>query len=131
MSGEARRRWISEQAVLEEMERLNDESSRLVQEFGNLAPQAAEAEAIHKAARAKRVLLAKARDGVRSIGEAEYTAEADAEVSALYLDRLILAAKVDALREALRSMRVNQDALRTAAASARDQISGPGWSGSR
>lgn len=129
MPGEARRRWVSEQAVLEEMERLNDASQELVQDFANLAPQAAEAEATHKAMRAKRVLLAKSRDGVKSIAEAEYVAEADDLVAQAYLDRLVLGARVEATREALRSLRVNQDALRTAAASARDQISGPGWSG--
>jgi hypothetical protein len=116
------------------MERLNDESQALVQDFANLAPRAAEAEATHKAMRAKRVLRAKAPldaggEGVRSIGEAEYHAEADPAVAAAYLERLILAANLEATREALRSIRVNQDALRTAAASARDQISGPGWSG--
>lgn len=126
---EARRRWVSEQAVLSEMERLNDQSVALVQEFAHLAPEAAEAEATHKAMRAKRVLRAKAVDGVRSISEAEYVAEADDAVAAAYLERLTTAARLEATREALRSLRTNQDALRTAAASARDQISGPGWSG--
>jgi hypothetical protein len=122
------RRWVSEGAVLAEMERLNDVSESLVQDFARMAPQAAEAEAVHKAMRAKRVLTAKA-NGVKSIAEAEYIAEADDDVAAAYLDRLTRAAELEATREALRSLRTNQDALRTAAASARDSITGPGWRG--
>lgn len=127
---EARRRWVSEQAILTEMERLNDEAVEMVQKFAALAPEAGAAEATHKAMRAKRVLTARA-NGVKSISEAEYIAEADDDVAAAYLERLTLAARVEALREALRTIRTNQDNLRTAAASARDQISGPGWSGKR
>lgn len=122
------RRWTSEAQVLAEMERLNDLSLEKVQDYARQAVTAAEAEATHKALRAKRVLLAKA-NGVRSISEAEFTAEADDEVAQAYLERLTSAAIAESIREALRSIRTNQDGLRTAAASHRDQISGPGWSG--
>lgn len=122
------RRWTTEAAVLSEMERLNDLSLEKVQDYGHQAVQAAEAEAMHKALRAKRVLMAKA-NGVRSIAEAEYTAESDDDVAQAYLERLTTAAIADSTKEALRSIRTNQDGLRTAAASHRDQISGPGWSG--
>jgi hypothetical protein len=123
-------RWTTEAQVLAEMERLNDLSMEKVAEYQGLAVKAAEAEATHKALRAKRALTAKA-SGVKSVAEAEMTSEADPEVAQAYLDRLVLAAQADACREALRSIRTNQDGLRTAAASHRDQISGPGWSGNR
>lgn len=123
MSG---RRWVSEETVLLEMERLNDLSLQKVTEYASAAVRAAEAEAAHKALRAKRVLLAKA-NGVRSIAEAEYTAEADEDVADAYLQRLTTNAVAETVREALRSIRTNQDGLRTAAASHRAPINGPGW----
>lgn len=122
------RRWVSEEAVLAEMERLNSMSMQLVSDFGIQAPEAAQAEATHKALRAKRVLQAKA-SGIRGINECEYVAEADDDVAAAYWDRLTKAAVLESTREALRSIRTNQDALRTAAASARDGATGPGWKG--
>jgi len=120
------RRWSSEAAVLEEMERLNDLSLQKVQEYQSTALRAAEAEAAHKALRAKRVLMAKAQ-GVKSIAEAEYTAEADETVAQAYLERLTTTAMAEAVRESLRSIRTNQDGLRTAAASHRSPVSGPGF----
>lgn len=122
------RRWVSEDAVLAEMERLNSESMQLVSDFAIQAPEAAQAEARHKTLRAQRVLRAKA-SGIRGINECEYVAEADDEVSAAYFNRLTTAAILESTREALRSIRTNQDALRTAAASARDGVAGPGWRG--
>lgn len=118
------RRWVSEEAVLDELERLNDLSMEKAQEYTRNAYLAAEAEANHKALRAKRALLAKA-NGVRSISEAELTAEADPEVADAYLVRLTSAAIADANRESLRSIRTNQDGLRTAAASHRNPVTGP------
>lgn len=120
------RRWSSEAAVLEEMERLNDLSLQKVGEFQVAAMRAAEAEAAHKALRAKRVLMAKA-NGVKSIAEAEYTAEADETVAQAYLDRLTTNAVAESIRESMRSIRTNQDGLRTAAASHRSPVSGPGY----
>lgn len=122
---EARRRWTTEELVLEELERLNDLSMTKVREYERAAQEAAEAEATHKAMRAKRVLLAKA-NGIRSISEAEYTAEADDDVADAYLRRLTTAALADTIREALRSIRTNQESLRTAAASNRSMFTGPG-----
>jgi hypothetical protein len=118
-------RWTNEAQVLHEMERLNDLSMEKVQEYNRLAVLAAETEATHKAMRAKRALLARAA-GVKSIAEAEMTAEADDDVAQAYLQRLASAAEADACREALRSIRTNQDGLRTAAASHRQPYSGPG-----
>lgn len=114
------RRFSTEGEVLAELERLHFLALEKVQEYETYGVAAAEAEATHKAMRAKRVLLAKA-NGVRSIAEAEYTAEADEDVSQAYLQRLTLAATADATREALRSLRTNQEALRTMAASHRPQ----------
>lgn len=130
--GEAPRRWVSEAAVLDELERLNDTSMDLVRQYREHARAAAEAEASHKSARARRILLAKAsrtEGRAMPISEAEVTAEADPEVSSLYMTRLTSAAMADATKEALRTIRTNQDGLRTAAASHRDMISGPGWKG--
>lgn len=130
MSGEARRRWTTEQNVLAELERLGDLSMQYATvDYPAAAQEAAQAEATHKTMRAKRVMLAKARDGIRSISEAETIAEADDEVAAAYLQRLASAAHADSLREALRSIRTNQDSLRTAAASHRSPFVGPGMQG--
>ena len=120
------RRWTTEQQVLAEMERLNDLSLEKVQEYSSAAVAAAEAEAHHKALRAKRVLLAQA-NGTKAVAAAEYVAEADDDVAQAYLERLVTNAKADTIREALRSIRTNQDGLRTAAASHRSPISGPGY----
>lgn len=114
----AQRRFSTEGEVLEELERLHFVVLETVNEFSVLGVQAAEAEATHKALRAKRVLMAKA-NGVRSIAEAEYTAEADPDVADAYLQRLTLGAQAEAAREGLRSLRTNQEALRTMAASHR------------
>ena len=115
MSG---RRFSTEAEVLGELERLHFLALEKVQDYEREAVFAAEAEATHKALRARRVLLAKA-NGVRSIAEAEYTAEADDDVAQAYLQRLTGAAIADATREGLRSIRTNQEALRTMAASHR------------
>lgn len=128
LAGHNPRRWVSEDAVLAEMERLNNESMSLVSDFTLEAPERAAAEVAHKVARAKRILQAR-HMGVKSMAEAEVIAEADDEVAALYLARLSHDATLESIREALRTIRVNQDALRTAAASARDGVAGPGWKG--
>lgn len=119
---------MSEDAVLAEMERLNDQSMEVAHDLAILLPERAAAEVAHKTARAKRILTAK-HQGVRGINEAEYIAEADDAVAALWLERLGKDAQVEALRELLRTIRTNQDGLRTAAASARDGVTGPGWKG--
>jgi hypothetical protein len=117
------RRFSSEQEVLDELERLHFMSLERVQAYEALAVQAAENEAAHKSLRAQRVLLAKA-NGVRSIAEAEYTAEADPDVADAFTQRLVLTAQADATKEALRSIRTNQEALRTMAASHRPTAMG-------
>jgi hypothetical protein len=127
-AGHNPRTWVSEDAVLAEMERLNNLSMSLVSDFTMAAPERAAAEAAHKLARAKRILLAR-HNGVKSMAEAEVIAEADDDVAALYAARLNQDALLESIRETLRSVRVNQDALRTAAASARDGVTGPGWKG--
>lgn len=128
------RRWASEEAVLSELERLNDLSMERVAEFRHQAVQAAEAEARHKSERAKRVLRAQAGSKIAqgksmSVAQAEVVAEADDEVATLYMKRLTSAAIAESTREAMRSIRSNQEALRTAAASARDSVTGPGYNG--
>lgn len=117
-------RWTSERAILEELERLNDESGARAAEYLGLAVDSAETEAAHKALRAQRLLLARA-NGVKSIAEADAVAEADADVADAHLARLVAAARADACREALRTIRTNQDSLRTAAASHRTPFQGP------
>lgn len=114
-----RRHFTTEAEVMAELERLHFAALEASNRYASQAVAAAEAEAIHKATRAKRVLLAKAREGVRSIQEAQYVAEADEEVAQAYMDRLTTAAVADSTREAMRTMRTNQEALRTMAASYR------------
>lgn len=118
------RRWVTEEQVLEELERLNDMSLAAVREYEDAAQAAANAEADHKRLRAVTVLKAKAQHGIRGIGEAEYHAEANDEVASAYQLRLTTAATADAIRERLRSIRTNQEALRTAAASNRSPVTG-------
>lgn len=113
-----RRRFATEGEVLDELERLHFIALEEARAYTGTAVQAAEAEAHHKALRAKRVLIAKAT-GTKSIAEAEYQAEADSEVAEAYLRRLVTAAEADAHRESMRTIRTNQEALRTMAASHR------------
>lgn len=127
--GGARRRWVNEQTVLEELERLSDLSMERVREYADAAERSAVAEADHKRLRARRILSARASGEGSSIAAAEVVAEADDEVATAYMERLVSAARTDAVREGLRSIRENQNALRTAAASARDGVTGPGFSG--
>lgn len=119
-------RWTTEQEVLAELERLNDLSETTSQAYHNLATEAAEREATHKALRAQRALLAKASGARVSVQVAEWTAEADPEVAEAYMLRLTSAAVADSCREALRSIRTNQEALRTAIASLRTPFAAPG-----
>lgn len=133
MSAPPPRRWISETQVLHELERLSDLSMDKVTEYGTASQEAARAEADYKRDRAKAILSFKAQaTGARpSVAEAELQADASEGVADAYLARLLTAAKSDSLKEAMRSIRANQEALRTAAASARDGVVGPGWSGKR
>lgn len=133
MTGEARRRWVSEEQVLTELEQAADLSMATVAEFAVFAQDAAKAEAHYKSLRAKRVLhnRAMSESSRPSIAEAETRADAEDDVAAALLARLIADAHLEACREALRSIRTNQEALRTAAASARDGVVGPGMSGRR
>lgn len=131
----SQRRWVNETQVLAELERLSDLSMEKVVEYATVAQEAALAEAEYKRQRARKVLSAQAiakGNGERaSVAQAELVADADEEVSQAYLARLSTAAQQDAVKEAMRSIRTNQEALRTAAASARDGVTGPGWSGAR
>ena len=126
--GEVRRRWVTETQVLEELEHANDKSMEMAQAYATQARLAAETEAAHKALRAKRVLIARA-NGARSADLAMAEAEADPTVAEAFVARLVAAAEADATREALRSIRNNQDSLRSAIASLRDQVTGPGYAG--
>lgn len=119
-------RWASETVVLDELERLNDESERQVREYLDLATAAAEAEVTHKSLRANRILRARA-EGARSHAEAETIAEADPDVAEAYLDRMVAEAKADACKQTLLTIRNNQDGLRTAVASHRNMFTGPGY----
>lgn len=105
---------------------------RLVDAFREVALAAAEAEAEHKAARAKAILRFKADDSVRmSHAEAETRAEADDTVAALYMRRLTTAAIAEAHREKLRQLREQVAASRTEVASDRaaDVWHASGWTG--
>lgn len=129
-AGEDRRRWTTEQQVLLELERLGDLSLDGAQDYSRAAQTAAESEAAYKQWRAKAMLRAQASakaNGDRvSAAQAEIVADADDEVAAMHMARLTDAAVADAVRERLRSIRENQAALRTAAASHRSPFAGPG-----
>jgi hypothetical protein len=122
------RRWKDEAQLLGELEQLNDLSLEKVREYDTLAVQAAEAEALHKTIRAKAILEAKI-NGAKSAVDAEARADANERVAEALQHRLVTAAVADACREALRSVRNNQDSLRTAIASHRQMFAGPGFQG--
>lgn len=101
-------------------------------EYREVAIAAANAEAAHKAARAKAILREKARDDVRmSHAEAETRAEADDTIADLYRQRLITAAVADSHREKLKQLREQVATGRTAVASSRfvDQLHADGLTG--
>lgn len=90
-------------------------------EYRDIAVRAAEAEAAHKAARAKAILKAKASETERiSHAEAEARAEADDVIAGLYRERLISSALADSHREKLRQLREQVATGRTAVASERE-----------
>lgn len=90
-------------------------------EYRVIAQRAAESEAAHKCARAKKILAVKADDSQRmSHAEAETRSEADDEIAGLYRERLIAAALADSAREKLRQLREQQANGRTAVASERE-----------
>lgn len=90
---------------------------------------AAEAEAEHKRVRSRSVVTWKETEGVRSISEAEYRADASDEVAELYRDRLVKSARSDAHRGKLAQMREQVAVGRTSVVDERaaDQ-SHQGWS---
>lgn len=90
------------------LERLGEVSRAYEQkanEFAAVVTAAAEAEAGHKAERARAVLRFRAESDCRSMAEAEARAEADEQIAELYRQRLIAAAVADAHREKLRQLR--------------------------
>jgi hypothetical protein len=84
---------------------LADHLATEVQLFATQAVAAAEAEAAHKAARARRVLKAMHDEGVKSVAMAENIAEADDCVADLYSKRLITAALAEATKQKIYSLR--------------------------
>ena len=101
-------------------------------EYRGIAQAAAEAEAAHKAARAKAILRFKADETQRmSHAEAETRAEADETIADLYRQRLIAGALADSAREKLRQLREQVATGRTAVASERavDGLHANGLSG--
>ena len=75
------------------------------QEYEAIAVAAAEAEATHKAERAKAILAARATAERMSQAEAETRAEADDRIAGLYRDRLVKAAQADAHRARLAQLK--------------------------
>lgn len=125
-------RWISEEACLAELERLNDLSEATAHEYVSTAVAAAHAKATHKALRGKAILMAKVTvsdggRGAKSHAEAETIAESDEDVAVAYMELLAAEAKVDSTKELLRTIRENQADLRTAVASNRAMFAGPGY----
>lgn len=104
---------------------------RMADEYRDVAIAAAEAEAAHKAGRAKAILRAKTGEERISHAEAETRAEADDDIAGLYRERLVTAAIADSHREKLRQLREQVATGRTAVASERevDRIHADGLSG--
>lgn len=96
------------------------EYQRMAQAYEAVLTAAAEAEAAHKSARACRILRALAEGEASSHAKAETIAEADAEIGALYRDRLVTHAKADAHRGQLQRLREQVANGRTFAASERE-----------
>lgn len=115
-----RGRFVTEAHVQAELERLSDRLEAMTTDYAHQAVVAAEAEATHKALRARVTLLVK---GTRkcSMAEAEAHAEQDDDVAEAHLARLTSNAQADALREGMRSTRAQMDALRTLMATYRVQ----------
>lgn len=107
------------------------EYEALATDYGPLLTAAAEAEAEHKAAKAKFMLLAKDERDRCSIAEAETRADADDTIAALYRSRLITRAVADSHLEKLRQLRTHVEAIRSYVASDReaDRMHAQGWTG--
>lgn len=73
-------------------------------EYGEIAAQRAVAEAEYKAAKARRVLTARA-EGARSIAEAETIATADTGIAVLHREHLIADAMADAAQKSIYALR--------------------------
>lgn len=93
--------------------------ARLADSYKRVSLDAAEAEANHKASRAKAVLRFKAGEEKVSHAEAEARADADDVIAELYLRRLTTAALASSHREKLHQLREQVATGRTAVASER------------
>ena len=89
-------------------------------EYREVLVAAAKAEAAHKSARARAILRAKAESERVSHATAETVAEADDEIAALYLTRLVTAAEAEAHKAQLLQLREQVANGRTFVASARE-----------
>ena len=118
--------------ALSHLGEVSREYQRVADEYRPIVIAAAEAEAAHKAARAKAVLRAKATTSERmSHAEAETRAEADDEIAELYRQRLVTAAVAEAHKQKLLQLREQVANGRTAVTSERetDRIHAGSWSG--
>jgi hypothetical protein len=118
-------------SALARLGEVSREYQSMADAYRDVAVAAAEAEAAHKAGRARAILREKARDDVRmSHAEAEARAEADEHIADLYRQRLVTAAIAESHREKLRQLREQVATGRTAVASERetDRIHANDWS---
>lgn len=74
------------------------------QEYAEIAQRRAEAEAEYKAAKARRVLSARA-EGAKSVAEAETIATADPTIAALHREHLIADGIADACQKSIWALR--------------------------
>lgn len=89
------------------------------EEYAGIADEAARAEAEHRKERAKAIVWHKTSAEKISMAEAETRAEADENVSRLYLDRLVKAAAADAARARLHQLKEQTAVGRSFAAAER------------
>lgn len=110
-------------AISEALRRLgavSAEYERLARDYGQVADVAARAEAEHRKERAKAIVWHKTSAEKVSMAEAETRAEADDNVSRLYLERLVSAAASDAARAKLHQLREQVAVGRSFAAAERE-----------
>lgn len=100
-------------SIQQEMNNLFVEWDRTSKQYKNELVSAAAAEADHKRERAKFIVSARSENPKLSAAQAETMAEADDDISELYLERLGSAALAEATKHRLFMLRAKSDALRS------------------
>lgn len=100
-------------SIQQQMNELFVEWNNVTKQYKQELIAAATAESDHKRERARFIVAARASDPKLSAAQAETQAEADDQISELYLERLGNAALAEATKHRLFMLRSNADALRS------------------